>query len=150
MKIQEINTNIMYVTQPVIAHGVNCQGVMGAGVAKLIKSKYKKSYQEYADHCKNNKPEDLLGKILVTTDKNKTIVHCFTQLAFGSSRQQIDYDAMRSCMKTLNETAKNMKWTEVVMPKIGSGLGGGDWNELVKIIEEEATDFQPLISIISK
>jgi O-acetyl-ADP-ribose deacetylase (regulator of RNase III) len=150
MKIQEIKTNLMYATQPIIAHGVNCKGVMGAGVAKLIKAKYPLSCSAYVDYCKANKPEDLLGKILVTQDTGKTIIHCFTQLAFGTSRQQVDYTALRSCIKLLNEAAKKAGWTEIVMPKIGSGLGGGDWNEIVKIIEEESTNFQPLVSIISK
>jgi O-acetyl-ADP-ribose deacetylase (regulator of RNase III) len=150
MKIKEIPVNLMYTTHPVIAHGTNCKGVMGSGVSKLIKVKYPLAYSAYVDHCKNNKPEDLLGKILVTQDTGKTIIHCFTQLSFGVSRQQVDYTILRSCMKLLNEAAKKSGWTEIIMPKISSGQGGGDWNEIVKILEEESTDFQPLVSIISK
>ena len=45
---------------------------------------------------------------------------------------RIDYEALRSC---LNAVAAHTD-SPVVMPKIGAGLGGGDWTVIEKIIDE--------------
>ena len=39
--------NLLTAPQKCIAHQVNCQGVMGSGVAKAIKNEYPKVYKEY-------------------------------------------------------------------------------------------------------
>ena len=33
----------------------------------------------------------------------------------------------------------------IAMPLIGAGLGGGDWNVISEIIEEESLKFQPVV-----
>jgi O-acetyl-ADP-ribose deacetylase (regulator of RNase III) len=35
-----------------IAHGCNCQGSMGAGIAKAIRARYPAMYEEYRRSCK--------------------------------------------------------------------------------------------------
>jgi O-acetyl-ADP-ribose deacetylase (regulator of RNase III) len=153
-QIQEIDVNLKYCPQKVVVHGVNAQGVMGAGVALMVRSTYPKAYTEYVTHCVEfkDKKEELLGTIQVVEceDKNKVIINAFTQLDFGVSRQQVDYDALRLCFRAINTYAKENGVTEIVMPKIGSGLGGGSWDIIKAIIEEESTDFQPIVSIKSK
>lgn len=152
MKIVEIDVNLKYVTQTHIVHGTNCQGVMGSGVALMIRSEYPKAYEEYLAHSAlfKDKKEELLGTIQVVDCDGKVIINAFTQLDYGVSRQQVDYDALRNCFKKLNTYAKENGISEIVMPKIGSGLGGGDWKIISAIIEEEAVDFTPVVSIKSK
>jgi len=152
MKIIEIDTNLRYATQKYVAHGVNCQGVMGAGVGLLLKTSHPTMYVEYKNLCENKKDnkEELLGTIQAVESKDKVIINAFTQLDFGVSRQQVDYEALRKCFKNINTYAKENSVTEIIMPKIGSGLGGGDWDIIKNIIEEESTDFQPIVSIKSK
>lgn len=47
----------------IICHQVNCQGVMGSGVAKEVRERYPKVYEEYHIYCESNKdcPERMLG-----------------------------------------------------------------------------------------
>tara|TARA_Y100000588_G_C13812064_1_gene735569 strand:+ start:453 stop:686 length:234 start_codon:yes stop_codon:yes gene_type:complete len=47
--------------------------------------------------------------------------------------RRVDYDSLILCLKNVNEYAleNNM---EIHMPKIGTGLGGGDWNIIEEII----------------
>ena len=171
MKIEYVNTNLMYMEDKYIAHGVNCMGVMGAGVARAIRSKYPNVYAEYVTCCTRFKdnPKELLGSILMVKSGSKVIINCFTQLSMGLDHRQVDYDAVRSCMKEINDAASNGLTdldedmgsiyekiesddglVRVAMPKIGAGLGGGDWSIIEKIIEEESHNFQPVVSQIVK
>ena len=34
-----------------IGHGVNCRGIMGAGIAVEFKDRFPKNYQEYVTKC---------------------------------------------------------------------------------------------------
>ena len=49
----------------VVCHQVNCQGVMGAGLAAQIRRMFPGVYEDYRRECeKVAKPSDLLGKVL--------------------------------------------------------------------------------------
>lgn len=128
-----------------IAHGCNAQGVMGSGVAKAIRAKYPNAYDIYRGvHLDKGLTlgENVLAGIPGTTT---IIVNCITQEFYGrdSSRIYIDYKSIRSCMRNLNTILE--MYDEVAMPKIGAGLGGGDWETISIIIEEELTDLQPIV-----
>ena len=41
--------DLLTAPQKCIAHQVNCQGVMGSGVAKAIRNEYPKVYKEYKE-----------------------------------------------------------------------------------------------------
>lgn len=129
---------------PYIAHGVNCQGVMGSGVAKIIKEKYPWSYIAYKDFCGLRDPEYLLGHIKSCWNGESTkIIHCFTQLYYGMDGERyISYDAVDDCMRKIDYLypACYLENKYIAMPKIGAGLGGGDWEIISKIIERNCKD----------
>jgi O-acetyl-ADP-ribose deacetylase (regulator of RNase III) len=37
---------------------------------------------------------------------------------------------------------------KVALPKIGSGLAGGDWKVISAIIENESKNYQPIVYVI--
>lgn len=45
--IKIVNRDIILANEQIIAHQVNCKGVMGSGVAKSIKTAYPEVYNEY-------------------------------------------------------------------------------------------------------
>ena len=109
-----------------IAHGVNCQDRMGAGVAKalytkwpLVKSKYHAF--EYVD----------LGNVqFVTVESGLIVANCFTQQYYGrqSNVQYADPEAVNECLVRVAEHACiELGVDEVFIPRIGCGLGGLDW-----------------------
>lgn len=122
----------------VIAHGVNCQGVMGSGVAKLIREEFPNVYQAYIGFCIIGQvPEKLLGKTQFVTLKNNVIVaNCFTQLNYGrDGKRYVSYDAVDSCMEELAIESKQMG-LHINFPFIGAGLGGGN-PDIIKLIMED-------------
>lgn len=134
----------------VIIHGCNCQGVMGSGVALAVKNKYFHAYEEYVDLCEAWKPEELLGQIQVIAINDfalpNYLINAFTQLNFGQGRQ-VNYDAIYEVFTRTNEFMKMlMRDNTLYFPKIGAGLGGGNWN-IIKTIIEETVDqrFNPTL-----
>lgn len=63
-----------------IVHQVNCKGVMGAGLAKQIKQKYRHVYLEY----KAVASREMLGRNLaVPINDRQYIVNAFAQDGYG-------------------------------------------------------------------
>lgn len=120
-----------------ICHQVNCQGVMGSGVAKQVRERYPEVYDAYRDRC-------FSGGYLVTWNigttqfvechDGKTIVNMFAQIDYGKTSRHTDYFAFAEC---LTDIINNIPVGETVaMPyKIGCGLGGGDWDVIYSMIE---------------
>ena len=87
--------NLFSVKSGVIAHGCNCQGVMGSGVAKQVKELYPKAYEKYIEFCYAS--EEKLGKAqLVQVQPGLYIANLFTQDFYGTDKRYVDYDAVRS------------------------------------------------------
>lgn len=79
MKIEYINGDLFSTNVRTIAHGCNAQGVMGSGVAKIVKALYPEAFSEY--RAVNIKSGLVLGEIITVPCKNKDkiIINAITQ-----------------------------------------------------------------------
>jgi O-acetyl-ADP-ribose deacetylase (regulator of RNase III) len=72
----------------------------------------------------------------VTVEKGIFVANMVAQNGIMSryNKTPIKYNALSECLKCVYEFSKINNYS-VHMPKIGSGLAGGDWNIIEKIIE---------------
>lgn len=113
--------DLMAVTSGIIAHGCNAQGVMGSGVAALVKAKYPAAFEQYvADLEMMAKDESYkivspLGYVSFwsptdlsdLTPDRLLIANCITQNLFGRDGSKfMSYDAIHSCFAVLESVAK--------------------------------------------
>jgi O-acetyl-ADP-ribose deacetylase (regulator of RNase III) len=136
-----------------IAHGVNCQGKMASGVAKAIRDKYPEVFIDYIvcleDCISHSLLEPPLGEVVTSNvidgDSNRLIFHIFTQEFYGNDgKKYVDYGAIRKGFKECNSTLGKHDYGTVVLgiPKIGAGLGGGDWNIIEQIINDATPNLE--------
>lgn len=130
----------------IICHGTNCKGVMGKGIALSIKQKYPLAFEKYRQAYETSGL--ILGKITEAwyPEKLLLILNLNTQYdyyRYGNDRvsRYVNYDAVRSCFKQVSEISKKTK-LPIHYPKIGAGLGGGDWDIINNIICEELKDHE--------
>lgn len=134
--IRVINGDLLEADSTFICHQVNCQGVMGSGVAKAIRDKYPEVYNEYKSFCNRHKG-DLLGRVqYVTTATGRAVVNIFAQENFGyDGKCYTDYEALRHCLEALRDKADTSE--EIAFPYLmGCHRGGGDWNTVYSMMEE--------------
>lgn len=123
-----------------IAHGCNAQGVMGSGVALAIKNKHPEAYLRYVKYIKfcNEHKTKALGQPCIVKSNDKIIINLVTQEFFGrDGKQYVDYDAIKSSMKDAIYLIRRLgeePIKQIAIPKIGAGLGGGDWNIITEIL----------------
>lgn len=122
-----------------ICHQVNCQARMGSGVAKQVRAKYPEVYNAYVGFC--NEERNAFGQTqFVQANDGKVVVNMFAQSNYGyDGKLYTDYTAFQSCLKRIKLTVPAGE--TIAMPfKIGCGLGGGDWNVILGLIQKELSD----------
>jgi O-acetyl-ADP-ribose deacetylase (regulator of RNase III) len=142
-KISYVDINVRDVKRGIIAHGVNCQGVMGSGIALAIRDRWPEAYAAYHQYWViNGPPTQLLGDWLpVKLLRDLWVCHCFTQLTYGRTRKQYaDTTAIEGALQPVFDLAEHLR-LPVYLPRIGCGLGGLDWelNGVKLIVERAAT-----------
>lgn len=156
MKIEYVKGDLFATNITTIVHGCNAQGVMGSGVAKTIREMYPKAYERYRKEYELHH-HLTLGKLVVVPcgdrvndpDNYKVIVNAITQDFYGrDGSRYVSYDAVADAMQAIDRMSEVYGITEVAMPQIGAGLGGGDWNVIAAIIESELKTVRPVVYIL--
>lgn len=124
----------------VIAHGCNCQGVMGSGVALRIKTDYPDAFEKYMD-VYDKLPyqaaqSQLLGlNVYAPQMDGGVIVNMLTQLHFGSAgHKYVSYDAIEECFREVAVALPNKGHNMLHIPRIGCGRANGNWDVVSGII----------------
>ena len=138
-----IQKDITTIEKGVIMHQVNCQNVMGAGVAKAIYLKHPLVKQAFHDLAKKepyNTPTKRFGLVQPVKINNELIIlNSFSQLYYGRNKniKYTDESKLMPNLRKLDNYAKERNLPAYVPEKIGCGLANGNWNKIKDFIEKE-------------
>ena len=109
---------------------------MGAGIAKFIKASFPEAYD--ADLATPKGDRSKLGTISTAAVERGAahfvVVNGYTQFHYRGRGVKVDYGAIRAVFANVRAKFSGKR---IGYPKIGAGLGGGDWNRIAAIIDEE-------------
>jgi O-acetyl-ADP-ribose deacetylase (regulator of RNase III) len=132
--------DILTVERGIIVHQVNAQGVMGGGVAKVLKDRYPQMYRDYIDmigpaYTQRDGGRPYMGLCVWTqVAPDLWIASVVGQQFFGRDKKRYtSYDALDEGFSKISAMAKPFG-LDVHYPLIGCGLGGGDWSIVSAII----------------
>jgi O-acetyl-ADP-ribose deacetylase (regulator of RNase III) len=127
-----------------LVNTVNCEGVMGGGIALSFKKKYPEYYNDYKNICDQKREEigfvrlypevGLVEGIINFPTKDKVqdpSLIGYIELGLNSLRYMLSYWNIRS----------------VAIPALGCGLGGLDWRDVKPLIEKELWDLDTSIMV---
>ena len=113
------------------AHGCNCAGAMGAGIAIEFKRRWPRMFEEYAERCRDNRFG--LGDVFVWSEGEHTIYNLATQVHW---RKKAQIPALAKALGKMLELASQSGIDRVGLPRIGAGLGGLDWTRVKRVVTE--------------
>jgi O-acetyl-ADP-ribose deacetylase (regulator of RNase III) len=123
------------------AHGCNCQGSMGAGIAKEFRSRYPVMYEEYRRRCKAQPKQFDLGDCWLWKAENQPWVFSLgTQESYWRSRAS--YEAIETALRSMRRQADAERINRIAMPRIGVGYGGLSWMKVRAIMETAFGDWR--------
>lgn len=137
--IKVVKGNLLYAPVDVIGHQVNCKGVMGAGIAKQLRNKYPRLFNEYKKYLATH-PRPL-GTVSYHAVNGKPIVaNIFGQDGYGRRGRHTDYKALENALWDVAIKSYDNGLVVGLPYGIGCGLAGGSWDIVYKIIQDIFTE----------
>lgn len=143
-KIEIVYGDVLKSDADIVIHQVNCQGIMGGGVALAVAKRYpnvKKEYINYINNADVSSSKELLGNVLmVDTFDDKVIANVFGQdkikRSFVSTEKHTVTDKLLQGIREVMEFAKQNNYSIAIPYEIGCVRGGGNWAEVEPLICE--------------
>lgn len=121
------------------AHGCNCAGAMGKGIALQFKERYPSMYLEYKNLCKVGSFN--LGDVFIYDTGNGFIFNLGTQKKW---KTKADKDAIKTALQKMLSFASSHNVQNIALPKIGAGLGGLNWADVKDIIDDLNNEYNTI------
>lgn len=151
MRILEYNGNLLNSAAQVILHQVNCQGVMGSGVAKAIRTQWPVVYEAYRSYCDTKVDKNsLLGDaLMVEMGPGRYVANLFGQGYFGyDGKRYTSYDAVCSGLEEVKNFIVQNNLSSLALPwHMSSDRGGADWNVILALIKSVFNDIDITVEI---
>lgn len=127
--IVEIDGNIFDSKAQTIVNTVNCDGVMGKGIALEYKRRFPDMFNSYVNLCKANSIKP--GILYLYTKSNPWILNFPTKLHWRYN-SKIEYIELGLKKFSIEYKKKNI--VSIAFPKLGTMNGGLEWNDVKEIM----------------
>lgn len=121
--------NILDFPGDVIVNTVNCQGVMGKGLAKQVREKYPNGVINYLRNASTMKP----GDVVVDTIGDIFIFHLATKNTWRAN-SRIEW--IKTGLQSLIAKGIEYKINSIALPPIGCGCGRLNPSDVYREIED--------------
>lgn len=118
----------------VIAHICNDSGAWGAGFVLALSKRWAAPEVMYRRSVRNGRRLGYVNYVKVAPE-----IVVANMIAQGRPRPDgplVRYDALATCLEDVGQWAETGQQASIHMPRIGCGIGGGEWSVVEKIIEE--------------
>jgi O-acetyl-ADP-ribose deacetylase (regulator of RNase III) len=123
-----------------LAHGCNCRGSMGAGIAVGFRERYPRMYAEYRRRCKATPREFNVGDaFLWTAEGEPWVFNLGTQEDYWRARAT--YAGVEAALQAMRAQAEAEGIPSIAMPRIGTSYGGLSWRKLRPLVEQVFADW---------
>lgn len=140
MTIEYVSGDILESNADVLVNPVNCQGIMGAGLALQFRKKYPEMFKSYFRYCMKGKLRlgGLFEYRLHYEDRGQKIIICFPTKNKVEESSKLLYIEMG--IVTLIQRFEHIGITTIAIPKLGCGLGGLQWKDVNALLKYYLVD----------
>lgn len=117
-----------------LAQGVNCHGVMGAGIARIFRRRDEAMYRDYRDQCLTGFLRPGGMHAWQGTDGSWT----YNLASQDRPGPDARLDALEQSLTSAVAHAEQVGVPAIGLPCIGAGIGGLMWDDVRAVIEKVA------------
>ncbi|HIF50385.1 MAG TPA: Appr-1-p processing protein [Thiotrichaceae bacterium] len=135
--IYQVSGDILLSKAQLIAHGVAPNDPMKQGLALSLHEKYPSMHKDFHHWCNQNHPKPGEAWIWGGTE-GVCIANLLTQgggYGHGSQPEKATLKHVRDALKALVKIIKKESFTSVAIPKIATGVGGLQWEDVWSVIQ---------------
>jgi O-acetyl-ADP-ribose deacetylase (regulator of RNase III) len=134
--------DIFTTTAQAIGHGVNIKGAMASGIAVQFRDRFPQMHTAYKVLCKQGHLGT--GQVMVWTAFEGHYIYNISSQDFPGANARLEW--LRDGVKSALEHAEEEGLSMIALPRIGSGIGGLNQDDveavLLELAENSAVDIE--------
>ena len=140
--IKYVSGDILNSTADTIAHGVAPNDDFKQGLALSLREQWPSLYKDFRHYCKTTHPKEG-GLWFWKGAEGPAVVSLLTQehppsQSMHPGKATLPY--VRHSLKELRKEAEKQGFKSIALPKIATGVGGLEWDDVKPLIEENFSD----------
>jgi O-acetyl-ADP-ribose deacetylase (regulator of RNase III) len=140
--LHEVSGDILLTRAQAIAHGVAPNDAFNQGLALGLRESWPAMYKDFRHFCQTTHPK--AGTVWAWAGAEGTrVVSLFTQDAaydHGAKPGRASAENLNHALKALRKWAETESVTSLALPRLATGVGGMNWDEVRPLIEKHLGD----------
>jgi len=140
--LHEVSGDILLTRAQAIAHGVAPNDAFNQGLALGLRESWPAMYKDFRHFCQTTHPK--AGTVWAWAGAEGTrVVSLFTQDAaydHGAKPGRASAENLNHALKALRKWAETEGVTSLALPRLATGVGGMNWDEVHPLIEKHLGD----------
>jgi O-acetyl-ADP-ribose deacetylase (regulator of RNase III) len=140
--LHEVSGDILLTRAQAIAHGVAPNDAFNQGLALGLRESWPAMYKDFRHFCQTTHPK--AGTVWAWAGAEGTrVVSLFTQDAaydHGAKPGRASAENLNHALKALRKWAETENVTSLALPRLATGVGGMNWDEVHPLIEKHLGD----------
>ena len=143
MSVVIVKGSIWNTKHKLLVNTVNCEGVMGAGIALEAALRYPEMYVRYKKICEDGKLN--IGSLWIYKESNPYWIMSFPTKTYWKLPSKMEY--LELGLKKFVETYKEREVESVAFPILGASNGGLDEKKVLEVMHQYLEDLDIPVEI---
>ena len=136
--LKEVTGDILLTKAEAVAHGVAPNDNFASGLALSLREQWPAMYKDFRHYCQTVTPKP--GELWAWAGVGGVrIINLFTQEpapSHGTKPGRATVANINHCLKGLSKVVETEHIKSVALPRLATGVGGLDWEEVKPLIEK--------------
>jgi len=149
--IKEVSGDILLTKAQAVVHGIAPNDHFNSGLALSLREAWPAMYQDFRHYCHIEHPKPGGAWVWGGTD-GKRVVSLFTQEPpqnHQGTPGRASVHHVNLALRELRQVIKKENFTSIALPKLATGVGGLDWEEVFPLVEKQLGDLNIPIYLYS-
>lgn len=136
--IKEVTGDILFSKAAVLTHGVAPNDHFDTGLALSLREGRPELYKDFRHYCKVHSPKPGTAWEWKAGDGTR-VINLFTQTpasGHGGHPGKAHLNDVNHSLKELSKIAAAEKFTSIALPKLATGVGGLDWEDVFSLVKQ--------------
>lgn len=144
MSLVEYAGDLFRANAAAIGHGVNCRGLMGAGIAKEFRRRWPNMYDEYRKLCEERllQPGQIYPyRIARDPEEDPSPWYVINVASQEYPGPDASYEWLESGVRAALDFCTDRGLVSLALPRIGCGIGGLSWEKVRDTLERVQLEY---------
>lgn len=142
--IHYVSGDILLTRAQAIAHGIAANDPMTQGLARALHEKYPAMHKDFHHWCNQHHPQPGTAWMWGGADGVR-LVNLITQdggYGHGARPGRATIKHVRDALRDLVKVATAERFSSLALPRLATGVGGLEWNDVCPVVEERLADLE--------